>query len=143
MKDLQNLEGPALSYQPRLLDILFDHMRIGIAILDRELRVQRFNPTWAEYVVRYSPGSAGRVVPGVSLLEFNAWQRGSGQGLVRASPVWATRKKTRVAHTAHGPYYYGVLLSRSGPVFGDQVALFSVDKNTGSECHSESCRDYR
>jgi PAS domain S-box-containing protein len=70
MKDLQNLEGPALGYQPRLLDILFDRMPMGIAILDRELRVQRFNPTWADYVVRYSPSSAGRVVPGVSLLEL-------------------------------------------------------------------------
>ena len=37
VKDLQNLEGLALSYQPHLLDILFDRMLIGIAILDREL----------------------------------------------------------------------------------------------------------
>jgi PAS domain S-box-containing protein len=70
MKDLRNLEGPALGYQPRLLDILFDRMPMGIAILDRELRVRRFNPTWAECVARYSPGSTGRVVPGVSLLEL-------------------------------------------------------------------------
>jgi PAS domain S-box-containing protein len=70
MKDLRNLEGLALSYQPRLLDILFDRMPMGIAILDRELRVRRFNPTWAKYVVRYSPGSTGRIVPGVSLLEL-------------------------------------------------------------------------
>jgi hypothetical protein len=52
------------------LDILFDRMPMGIAILDRELRAQRFNPTWADYVARYSPGSAGRIVPGVSLLEL-------------------------------------------------------------------------
>jgi hypothetical protein len=70
MKDLRNLEGLALSYQPHLLDILFDRMPMGIAILDQELRVQRFNPTWADCVARYSPGSAGRVVPGVSLLEL-------------------------------------------------------------------------
>jgi len=39
--------------------------------------------------------------------------------------VWTTRKKTRVTHTAHSPYYYSDLLSRSGPVFGDQMVLFS------------------
>ena len=40
--------------------------------------------------------------------------------------VWATRKKTRVAHTAHSPCYYGAPLGRSGPVFGDQMVLFST-----------------
>ena len=57
--------------------------------------------------------------------------------------VWATRVFLRVAHTAHGPYYYGVLLA--------EVALFSVinwpcfqlTKTREVNAISESCTDYR
>jgi hypothetical protein len=60
--------------------------------------------------------------------------------------AWTTRKRTRVAHPAHSPDGDEVALfsmikwscfqlskckqdGRNGPLFGDQMALFSVDKN--------------
>ncbi len=48
---------------PRLMDILFDRMPMGIAVFDRDLRLRRCNPTWAEYIDRYTPSSAEQVVP--------------------------------------------------------------------------------
>jgi hypothetical protein len=60
--------------------------------------------------------------------------------------AWTTRKRTRVAHLAHSPDDEVALFSmikwpcfqlsrckqdgQNGPLFGDQMALFSVDKNT-------------
>lgn len=61
---------PFLGHQLNLLEILFDRMPMGIVILDRDLRVRRFNPTWAGYVDRYSPSSASQVVPGAKWLDL-------------------------------------------------------------------------
>jgi PAS domain-containing protein len=55
---------PALGRQINLLEILFTRMPMGIVIFDRDLRIQRFNPTWAEFITRYSTASAREIVPG-------------------------------------------------------------------------------
>ena len=61
---------PFLSRQLNLLDLLFDQMPMGIAILDRDLRIRRFNPTQVDFVRQYSTLSPDRVVPGVSYLDL-------------------------------------------------------------------------
>ena len=61
---------PALRRQLNLLEILFERMPMGIVILDRDLRLRRFNPTWASFVDRYSSSSASQVVPGVSFFDL-------------------------------------------------------------------------
>jgi PAS domain S-box-containing protein len=62
---------PALGRQLNLLEILFDHMPMGIVILDRDLRVRRFNPTWSEFIERYTPSPARAVVPGAYLFDLD------------------------------------------------------------------------
>ncbi len=52
-----------------LSDLLFERMPMGIAILDRELRIQRFNPTWGEFAARYAPRSGARLAPGVAYFD--------------------------------------------------------------------------
>jgi PAS domain S-box-containing protein len=61
---------PALGRQLNLLEILFDRMPMGIVILDKDLRIRRFNPTWADFVDRYRPPSAAPATPGVSFMEL-------------------------------------------------------------------------
>jgi signal transduction histidine kinase len=61
---------PALGRQINLLEILFDHMPMGIVILDRDLRVRRFNPTWAGFVERYSRIPSSEVAPGARLVDL-------------------------------------------------------------------------
>jgi len=56
---------PAFGRQINLLERLFDRMPMGIAVIDREYRIQRYNPTWDEYAERYAPRSAAPLVPGV------------------------------------------------------------------------------
>jgi signal transduction histidine kinase/predicted hydrocarbon binding protein len=61
---------PLLSHQLNLLEILFDRMPMGIAIFDRDFVLRRCNPTWAEFIDRYTPSSAGQVVPGRDLFDL-------------------------------------------------------------------------
>lgn len=56
---------PALGRQLNLLELLFDRMPMGIAVLDREFRIQRYNPTWEDFARRYAPPSAAPLAPGV------------------------------------------------------------------------------
>ena len=62
---------PALGRQLNLLEILFDHMPMGIVILDCNLRVRRFNPTWAEFIDLYAPSPPRSVVPGVYYFDLD------------------------------------------------------------------------
>ncbi len=61
---------PFLSQQLNLLDILFDRMPMGIAIIDPDYRLRRFNPTWAAFIEQYTPSPATKVAPGVSLFDL-------------------------------------------------------------------------
>ncbi|HIP99654.1 TPA: GAF domain-containing protein, partial [Candidatus Bipolaricaulota bacterium] len=61
---------PALGRQLNLLEILFDHMPVGIAIFDRDLKLRRCNPTWAAFIDRYTPSSASQVVPGAYFFDL-------------------------------------------------------------------------
>ena len=61
---------PALGRQLNLLEILFDRMPVGIAIFDRDLRLRRCNPTWAGFIDRYTPSTAGQVVPGAHFFDL-------------------------------------------------------------------------
>lgn len=56
---------PGLGRQLNLLEMLFEHMPMGIAVLDRQYRIQRYNPTWDDFSARYAPSSAAPLAPGV------------------------------------------------------------------------------
>jgi signal transduction histidine kinase len=60
---------PGLGRQINLLEMLFERMPMGIAILDREYRIQRYNPTWEDFADRYAPPSGAPLVPGVSYFD--------------------------------------------------------------------------
>lgn len=56
---------PGLGRQLNLLEMLFEHMPMGIAVLDCEYIIQRYNPTWNDFSARYAPPSATPLAPGV------------------------------------------------------------------------------
>ncbi len=56
---------PGLGRQLNLLEMLFEHMPMGIAVLDRQFCIQRYNPTWDDFSARYAPSSAALLAPGV------------------------------------------------------------------------------
>ncbi|MGC9357244.1 MAG: GAF domain-containing protein [Anaerolineae bacterium] len=68
-----------MTLDDNLLQVLFDRMPMGIAVFDCELRLQRCNPTWAEFMARYTPSTLEDVEPGRTLYELvpggeDSWQ---------------------------------------------------------------------
>src|SRR5687768_3361537 len=59
-----------LDYSRELVGMLFDRAPVGVAILDRDLVLQQCNPTWANFIVRYTPSPAAQVVPGANFLRL-------------------------------------------------------------------------
>ncbi|MBE7434657.1 MAG: GAF domain-containing protein [Anaerolineales bacterium] len=55
--------------QFNLLDLIFERLPMGIAILDREYHIQRYNPTWGGFAVRYAPLTGKPLEPGVGYFE--------------------------------------------------------------------------
>ncbi len=52
-----------------LLEMLFDRMPMGIAVIDRAYRIQRFNPTWHDYSTRYAPPEGAPLRPGIGYFD--------------------------------------------------------------------------
>jgi PAS domain-containing protein len=50
--------------------VLFGRMPMGLLILDRELRVRHCNPTWANFIARYTKRPVSDVRPGVRLFDL-------------------------------------------------------------------------
>ena len=60
---------PGLGRQLNLLEMLFERMPMGIAVLDRDYRIQRYNPTWYDFSTRYAPPAGTPVAPGVGYFD--------------------------------------------------------------------------
>jgi nitrate/nitrite-specific signal transduction histidine kinase/PAS domain-containing protein len=54
----------------QVFDYLFERLPVGTAIIDRDFRLLRCNPTWAEFIERYTPSTVADAVPGVSLFDL-------------------------------------------------------------------------
>ena len=50
-------------------ELLFERMPMGIAAIDREYRIQRYNPTWDDFSDRYAPPSGAALAPGVGYFD--------------------------------------------------------------------------
>lgn len=58
-----------LGQQVNLLELIFERLPMGVAILDREFHIQRYNPTWGSFAVRYTPLTGKPLTPGVGYFE--------------------------------------------------------------------------
>lgn len=52
-----------------LLNLLFERMPMGVAVLDRRFRIRRYNPTWGDFATRYAPPSGVPLAPGVNYFD--------------------------------------------------------------------------
>lgn len=66
IKDSSSL---GLGLQINLLELIFERLPMGVAILDREFHIQRYNPTWGDFAVRYAPLTGKPLTPGVGYFE--------------------------------------------------------------------------
>ena len=58
-----------------MLELLFDQMTMGIAILDPDYHLLRFNSTWADYFARYHPSMALLLKPGLDYFDLHPESR--------------------------------------------------------------------
>ncbi|MBP6470746.1 MAG: GAF domain-containing protein [Chloroflexi bacterium] len=56
---------PGLGRQLNLLEMLFERMPMGIVVIDRQYRIQRYNPTWDDFSANYAPPTGAPLAPGV------------------------------------------------------------------------------
>jgi signal transduction histidine kinase/predicted hydrocarbon binding protein len=61
---------PSLGRRINLLEMLFDRMPMGIAVINRDYKIVRVNPTWAAFIEQYTPSEAWQVVPGAFLFDL-------------------------------------------------------------------------
>lgn len=61
---------PGMSRQINLLEMLFERMPMGIAVIDRDFILRRFNPTWATFIDEYTPSRNEHVVPGTYIFDL-------------------------------------------------------------------------
>lgn len=61
---------PKLGRQINLLEMLFERMPMGIAVIDRDYKLVRCNPTWAAFIDRYTPSKMFQVVPGAAIFKL-------------------------------------------------------------------------
>ncbi len=54
---------------PDLLELIFERLPMGVAILDREFRIRRYNPTWGGFAARYGSLTGRPLAPGVGYFE--------------------------------------------------------------------------
>mgnify|MGYP000075012443 CR=1 FL=1 len=52
--------------QHTLMEMIFDRMPMGMAVLDRNFNIQRYNPTWVDYSKKYAPPDGKPLSPGVN-----------------------------------------------------------------------------
>jgi two-component system nitrate/nitrite sensor histidine kinase NarX len=61
---------PTLGRHLNLLEMLFERMPMGIAVIDRDYKLVRTNPTWAAFIHQYTPSDAHQVVPGAGIFDL-------------------------------------------------------------------------
>jgi PAS domain S-box-containing protein len=61
---------PGMSRQINLLEMLFDHMPMGIAVIDRDFILRRCNPTWEAFIRKYTPSQGVIVAPGTNIFDL-------------------------------------------------------------------------
>lgn len=61
--------SPGPIQEANLLELIFERLPMGVAILDREYHIQRYNPTWGDFAVRYAPLTGKPLTPGVGYFE--------------------------------------------------------------------------
>lgn len=63
------MNGFSLPGSSNLFDLLFERMPMGVAILDRQFHIQRYNPTWGDFAARYAPAAGLPLAAGVGYFE--------------------------------------------------------------------------
>ncbi len=71
MVNSQTISNRELEQQPKLLEMIFDHMAVALAIFDQNQALLRFNRAWADLIARHTPHSMEQIRPGMGLFTLH------------------------------------------------------------------------
>ncbi|MBS3753363.1 MAG: GAF domain-containing protein [Anaerolineales bacterium] len=103
---------PGLGKQINLLELLFDRMPMGIAIIDPNYDIQRYNPTWSEFAEKYGHPSGKKLSPGVNYFTHLPGSEPDIKPLFdRVLSGETIRKENQPLHTHDQTTYWDVVLA--------------------------------
>ena len=132
--DLLTLFG---SEPEKVLTYLFDRLPVGTAVIDRDFRLRRCNPTWAEFIERYTPSAASDAVPGASLFDLEPGTEDVLKPLF--APVFAgeTVRQEGIRLESDGIVSYWDVVLVPLEVNGEVVAVLDVSLDVTSHMISQ------
>lgn len=109
----------------QLLDIFFGRVPMGIAVCDRNARLQRCNETWAEFLVHYLGVPREYVAPGKTMYELIPGNDAAQDGLIRPALAGEIASQLGNRLEADGVVtYWDVVLA---PIFDGEVVTGFVN----------------
>ena len=119
-----------------VLDILFERMPMGIAILDGSLRLRRCNPTFADFMVRGTPFTPADVTPGVGIFDIDAKIEGTVRPLLLRALAGETVRLDGAALIDRDPHWYWDLVF--APLAGeDGPEVLMVGTDVTERAHAQ------
>lgn len=106
--------------------MLFDHMPMGIAVIDRNFKLIRTNPTWANFIAQYTPSEASDVQSGVLIFDLEPGTEGVLMPLFERVFRGETVRQNALRIESGGiPSFWDIVLT---PLFedGEIVGLLNV-----------------
>lgn len=106
------IAAPLAEQLASLLPHIFDQLPLGLVVLDRDLRLVRYNQTWATYCDRYSPSRRHLLAVGAGYFDLVDF----GEVSVRPALERVLAGETIQAHklfiqTETGPSYWNVVFA--------------------------------
>lgn len=122
-------------------EMLFDRMPMGIAVVDRAYRIQRYNPTWQDYSERYAPPEGVPLRPGVGYFEHLPGAEATVLPLFRCVLAGETIRQGDVRlELSNGVTYWDVTLAplvEDGEVVGILNVTVDVTERAEAQRHLE------
>ncbi len=107
---------------PALLQQMFDAMPVGVALFDRELRLQQWNDAFYHFLADHEPSLAGALREGAPLKDVSPFRLDAAQALFERALAGERVGRDAVAHVGpNGTTYWDIQLSpliENGEVIG-------------------------
>ena len=112
-----------------LIEVLFERVPVGMAIIDRQYDMRRYNAAWLAFVDRYAPFLPVQIQPGVNLMRLFPGQEQRLMALVDKAFAGETVRRDEIELEWNGVVsYWDIVLSpmlHDGEAYG--VLLVAAD----------------
>ncbi len=113
-------------WQADLLELFFERMPMGIAILDKEFRIQRYNPTWGDFATRYAPSTGAPLTPGVGYFEHLPGTERIALPLFRRALTGKVIRKNGIRLEAEGVESYWNIVLAPLTEGGETIGIINI-----------------